>query len=305
MMTTEEIIERIKQLKKERNAVILAHNYQLPEVQDIADYVGDSLELSRIAAKVKEDVILFAGVDFMAETAKILAPDKTVLVPDKRAICPMAEMIKPDDLEKIKAEHPGVPVMCYVNSSAEIKAMSDVACTSANSIGLAKALDSNEVIFVPDKSLGGYTGAETGKKFILYDGFCPTHHRILAEDVKKTKEAHPKAIVLAHPECTADVRSLADHIASTSGILRLAKELPDKEFIICTEQGLMHRLCKENPDKTFYSPSDLNICPNMKKNNLLKIMESLEKMQYEVIVDDETRKKALNAIEKMVATLGK
>ncbi len=304
-MTEKEIIERIKQLKKERNAVILAHNYQLPEVQDIADYTGDSLELSRIAAKVKEDVILFCGVDFMAETAKILAPEKTVLVPDKGAICPMAEMIEPEDLEKMRAEHPGVPVMCYVNSSAEIKAVSDVCCTSANSIGLAKLIDSNDVIFVPDKSLGGYTGAQTGKNFILYDGFCPTHHRILAEDVRKAKAAHPEAVVLAHPECTEDVRALADYIESTSGILRRAKELPAKEFIVCTEQGLNHRLCKENPDKTFYTPSDLNICPNMKKNNLMKIMESLEKMRYKVEIDEETRKKALNAIEKMVATLGK
>jgi len=304
-MTEEKIIERIKQLKKERNAVILAHNYQLPEVQDIADYTGDSLELSRIAAKVDADVILFCGVDFMAETAKILAPDKTVLVPDLGAICPMAKMIEPEDLEKLRGEHPGVPVMCYVNSSAAIKAMSDIACTSANSIGLAKLIDSDEVIFVPDKSLGGYTGAQTGKRFILYDGFCPTHHRILAEDVRKTKAAHPDAVVLAHPECTEDVRALSDYIESTSGILRRARELPDKEFIICTEQGLMHRLCKENPDKTFYTPSDLNICPNMKKNNLLKIMESLEKMQYEIEVDEETRVKALGAIEKMVATLGK
>jgi quinolinate synthase len=304
-MTEEKIIQRIRDLKKERNAVILAHNYQLPEVQDIADYTGDSLELSRIAAKVEEDVILFCGVDFMAETAKILAPDKIVLVPDMGAICPMAKMIDTEELQTLKEKYPGVPVMCYVNSSAAIKAESDVCCTSANSLQLAKLIDSNDVIFVPDKSLGGYTGAETGKNFILYDGFCPTHHRILADDVKKAKEAHPDAVVLAHPECTEDVRALAEHIASTSGILRLAHELPDKEFIICTEQGMNHRLCKENPGKTFYSPSDLNICPNMKKNNLIKIMESLEKMQYEVEVDEEISRRALNAIEKMVATLSK
>jgi len=213
-------------------------------------------------------------------------------------------MVDIEDLQKLKDAHPGVPVMCYVNSSAEIKAESDVCCTSANSLALAKSIDSNDVIFVPDKSLGGYTGAETGKNFILYDGFCPTHHRILADDLKRTKEAHPGAVVLAHPECTEDVRALADHIASTSGILKLAKELPAKEFIICTEQGLNHRLCKENPDKTFISPSNLNICPNMKKNTLMKMMESLEKMQYKIEIDEEVRKRAKNAIDKMVASLG-
>lgn len=304
-MTEEEIIARIMELKVERNAVILAHNYQLPEVQDIADYVGDSLELSRIAAKVDEDVILFCGVDFMAETAKILAPEKTVLVPDEGAICPMAEMLTPEELRELKAQYPGVPVMCYVNSSAEIKAESDVCCTSANSLSLANLIDSDDVIFVPDKSLGAYTGAQTGKNFILFDGFCPTHHRILADDVKKAKEAHPDAVVLAHPECTEDVRALADYIESTSGILRRAKELPAMEFIVCTEQGLNHRLSKENPNKTFISPSELNICPNMKKNNLLKMMESLEKMQYKIEVDEEIRKRALVAIDKMVSTLGK
>jgi quinolinate synthase len=304
-MTEEEIIARIQELKKERNAVILAHNYQLPEVQDIADYTGDSLELSRIAAKVEEDVILFCGVDFMAETAKILSPGKTVLVPDKGAICPMAEMITAKELIELKAKHPGVPVMCYVNSSAEIKAESDVCCTSANALGLANLIESDDVIFVPDKSLGGYTGEMTGKNFILYDGFCPTHHRILADDVRKAKKEHPDAVVLTHPECTEDVRALSDHIASTSGILRLAKELPAREFIICTEQGLNHRLQKENPDKIFISPSELNICPNMKKNTLMKILESLEKMQYEIEIDEEIRKRALGAIDKMVSTLNK
>jgi len=259
-MTEEEIIARIHELKKERNAVILAHNYQIPEVQDIADYTGDSLELSRIAAKIDEDVIVFCGVDFMAETAKILSPEKTVLVPDRGAICPMAEMITAKELMELKAEHPGVPVMCYVNSSAEIKAESDVCCTSANSLVLAELIESDDVIFVPDKS---------------------------------------------HPECTEDVRALSDHIASTSGILRLAKELPAKEFIICTEQGLNHRLQKENPDKTFLTPSELNICPNMKKNTLIKILESLEKMQYKVEIDEDIRKRALGAIDKMVSTLNK
>jgi len=304
-MTEEEIIARIHELKKERNAVILAHNYQIPEVQDIADYTGDSLELSRIAAKIDEDVIVFFGVDFMAETAKILSPEKTVLVPDRGAICPMAEMITAKELMELKAEHPGVPVMCYVNSSAEIKAESDVCCTSANSLVLAELIESDDVIFVPDKSLGGYTGEMTGKNFILYDGFCPTHHRILADDVRKAKEEHPDAMVLTHPECTEDVRALSDHIASTSGILRLAKELPAKEFIICTEQGLNHRLQKENPDKTFLTPSELNICPNMKKNTLIKILESLEKMQYKVEIDEDIRKRALGAIDKMVSTLNK
>lgn len=299
------IIEKIKVLKRNRNAVVLAHNYQLPEIQDLADYTGDSLELSRIAAKNDADVILFCGVNFMAETAKILSPQKTVLVPDKEAGCPLADMITVEALRELKAKHPGVPVMCYVNSSAEIKAESDVCCTSANSVELAKLIDSEEIIFVPDKCLGAYTAKMAGKKMILYEGNCPIHHKILADDVRKAKLEHPAAVVLAHPECIEEVREAADYLASTSGMLKLAKDLDANEFIICTEKELLHRLNKENPGKKFYCPTDQNVCEDMKKNTLEKVLDSLEKMQYEVRIDEKIRLKALNAIERMVSTLAK
>lgn len=295
------LIEKINKLKAQRGAVILAHNYQLGEVQDIADFTGDSLELSRKAARTDADVIVFCGVHFMAETAKILSPDKTVLIPDLHAGCPMADMITAQQLREFKARHPGLPVVAYVNTSAEVKAESDICCTSANAVRVVESLDSDAVLFVPDKSLAAYVASKTGKKVIAYCGYCPTHHRILAPDVIEVKEEHPKALVIAHPECTMDILRLADAIESTSGMLRFARESSAREFIVCTERGIIHRLAKENPGKEFYNASPLNICPNMKKITLEKVLWSLEDMQYEITLPRDTIDKARGAIERMIA----
>lgn len=296
-----ELIESISKLKTERGAVILAHNYQLPEVQDIADFTGDSLELSRKAAATDARVIVFCGVHFMAETAKILSPDKTVLIPDPKAGCPMADMINAEELREFKALHPGVPVVAYVNTSAEVKAESTICCTSANAVRVVESVDSDTVLFVPDKSLGTYVASRVRKTVIPYSGYCPTHHRILAQDVLKMKREHPEALVVAHPECTLDVLALADGIESTSGMLRWVRESAALEFIVCTERGLLHRLRLDNPDKTFYNPSPLNICPNMKKITLEKVLWSLEDMKFEIVLDPETIARARSAIEGMIA----
>lgn len=296
-----ELVEKIQRLKEERGAVILAHNYQLGEVQDIADYTGDSLELSRIAAKTDAKVIVFCGVHFMAETAKILSPERTVLIPDPKAGCPMADMITAEQLREFKAQHPGLPVVAYVNTSAEVKAESTICCTSANAVRVVESLKEDEILFVPDKSLGAYVASKTSKKVITYCGYCPTHHRILAQDVLNAKREHPEALVVAHPEATMEVLKLADAIESTSGMLRYVKESPAKEFIMCTERGLLHRLRKDNPDKVFYNPSPLNICPNMKKITLEKVLWSLEDMHFEITLPDDVIARAKAAIEGMIA----
>ena len=296
-----ELIAKINELKDKRGAVILAHNYQLPEVQDIADFTGDSLELSRKAASIDAGVIVFCGVHFMAETAKILSPDKTVLIPDPTAGCPMADMINADGLREFKAKHPGVPVVAYVNTTAEVKAESAICCTSSNAVRVVESIDSDTVLFVPDKSLAAYVASKVSKKVIPYCGFCPTHHRILAHDVLNTKREHPQAVIIAHPECTLDVIKLADGVESTSGMLKYVKNSEAKEFIVCTERGLLHRLTLDNPDKLFYNPSPLNICPNMKKITLEKVMWSLEDIKYEIQLSAEIIDKARHAIEGMIA----
>ncbi len=295
------LIDKIRKLKAERGAVILAHNYQLAEVQDIADFLGDSLELSRRAAATGAEVIVFCGVHFMAETAKILSPDKTVLIPDIKAGCPMADMINAAQLIEFKKQYPGRPVVAYVNTSAAVKAESTICCTSANALRVAESIDADEILFVPDKSLAEYVASKTTKRIIPFPGFCPTHHRILAKDVMRAMEEHPEALVLAHPECTAEVIALADSVESTSGMLRYAAASPAKEFIICTERGLIHGLAKRNPGKAFYSPSAANICPNMKKITLEKVLWSLEDMKYAIELDPETIEKARGAIERMIA----
>ena len=301
MKHNDALIEKTATLKQQRGAVILAHNYQLPEVQDIADFVGDSLELSRKAAETDAQVIVFCGVHFMAETAKILSPDKTVLIPDPHAGCPMADMINAEQLRDFKKQHPGLPVVAYVNTSAEVKAESDICCTSANAVRVVESMEANEILFVPDKSLGAYVASKTNKKIITYCGFCPTHHRILAQDVINTKRERPDALVVAHPECIMEVIKLADAVESTSGMIRYVKASDTREFIVCTERGILHRLKKDNPEKVFYNPSPLNICPNMKKITLEKILWSLEDMQYRIELPQEMIEKARAAIEGMIA----
>lgn len=295
-----ELVEKINELRKQRNAVILAHNYMMGEIQDIADFTGDSLELSRKAASVENPVIVFCGVHFMAETAKILSPEKTVLIPDPNAGCPMADMITAEGLRDFKKAHPGVPVVAYVNTSAEVKAESDICCTSANAVKVVESMESDTVLFVPDKSLAAHVASKTGKKVIAYSGFCPTHHRIISQDVIKAKREHPEAMVVAHPECMMEVLKLADAIESTSGMLRYVKESMAKEFIMCTERGLLHSLKKANPDKVFYNPSPLNICPNMKKITLEKVLWSLQDMVHEIVMPVEIMDLARAAIEGMV-----
>ena len=298
---SEELLERLERLKRERGAVILAHNYQRGEVQDAADFVGDSLGLSQQAAETDARLILFCGVDFMAETAAILCPDKQVLVPDRHAGCPMANMVTARELRAKKAQHPDALVVCYVNTTAEVKALSDYCCTSANAMKMLKRLPANrKIIFVPDKSLGDYAARESGRDVILWPGYCPTHHRILAADIERARAEHPEAQVTVHPECTRDVIALADHVGSTTGILRFCHETDAPAFVVGTEIGLLHRLRKENPGKAFHPVSPLADCPNMKLNTIEKMVWSLEDMQYEVTVPEPTATEARRAIERML-----
>ena len=298
--TTLHLLDKIDVLRNQRNAVILAHNYQLGEIQEVADFVGDSLELSRKAAETTADVIVFCGVHFMAETAKILSPQKTVLLPDLEAGCPMADMITVKQLREFKAKYPGRPVVAYVNTSAAVKAEVDICCTSANAVKVVESIDADEILFVPDKCLADYVASNTGKKVIPYPGFCPTHHRILPEDILKQKGLHPDALVIAHPECTREVIQLADAVCSTSGMLRYVKESPVQEFIIATELGILHRLTLENPSKKFYPPTEYTICPNMKIITLEKLAWSLEDMQYSIELPSDIIEKARGAIERMI-----
>lgn len=295
------IEEKIRGLKKKRRAVILAHNYQLPEVQDIADYRGDSLELSRLASKTEAEVIVFCGVHFMAETASILCPDKKVIVPDVNAGCPMANMISAEDLMKLKKQHPGAVAVGYVNTSAEVKAELDFCCTSTNAVAVVNALkDEREIIFVPDKYLADYVSKRTGRKLISWNGFCPTHVKILPEDIKKKKQFHPRAKVMVHPECLPSVVSLADEVLSTSRMCKFARETNSREVIVGTEVGLIYRLKKDNPRKEFYPASEAAVCPNMKRTNLEKILWALEEVKEEVRVSDEIRSRAKKAIDRML-----
>jgi quinolinate synthase len=297
-----ELIEKIAKLKKERRAVILAHNYQIPEVQEIADFVGDSLDLSIKASRTDAEVIVFCGVHFMAETAKILSPQKTVLLPARDAGCPMADMITAGQLRELKAEHPGAKVLCYVNTSAEIKAECDLCCTSANAVRMVGEVlkDAEEIIFVPDRYLAAFVTAKTGREFITWPGFCPTHARILPEHVEAARARHPGAVVMVHPECRPEVAVLADMVISTGGMSRYAGETPAREIIVGTEPGIIHRLKKENPDKIFHPISDAVICPNMKKTTLEKILWSLEDMVHKIEVPEEIAARARRSIKTML-----
>jgi quinolinate synthase len=294
------LIEKILSLKKARNAVILAHNYQLGEVQDIADFVGDSLELSQNAAKTDAEVIVFCGVHFMAETASILCPDKTVLLPDIHAGCPMADMITAERLKEKKKKLPGVTVVCYINSSAEVKAEADVCCTSANAVKVIESLDADEILFVPDQYLGHYISTKTNKKLILWSGFCPTHVRIRSDDIKRLKLEYPHAQVMVHPECRPEVIALANEVLSTGGMVRFARQTETKAIIVGTEVGIIHRLRKENPDKKFISASEQAVCPNMKLITLEKMLWSLEEMAPEVRVPEEIHIRARAAVNRML-----
>ncbi len=297
--------KKIAKLKQKRNAVIITHNYQRDEVQEIADISGDSLALSQAAVRTDADVIVFCGVRFMAESASILNPDKMVLLPVIEAGCPLADMITPEKLRAKKKEHPGAAVVCYVNSSAEVKAESDIACTSSNAVEIVKSLTEKDIIFVPDKNLGRYVQSQVPEKnIILWEGFCPTHIRVQEEDMVKAKKVHPDAEVIAHPECSPDVLALADHICSTGGMFTYVKASEAKEFIISTESGMLYKLQKENPDKKFYLPTQNLVCANMKLITLGWIAHSLENLVYEVKVADDVREKAKRALDRMLAVTG-
>ena len=300
----EQLIKKIGQLKTERNAVILAHNYQPGEIQDIADFTGDSLALSVKAAATDADVIVFCGVKFMAETAAILSPGKTVLLPDKNAGCPMADMMTGEQLRELKRKHPDALVVCYVNSSAEVKAESDYCCTSANAVEVVESLPKDsKIIFVPDQHLGRFVVEKAGREMILWPGYCPTHAFITEDDIKKAREAHPGAVVMAHPECNEPVKAVSDKLLSTGQMLKFAKQSDAKRFIIATETGIIHTLKKENPGKEFFPATTRAICPNMKRITLDKVLWSLEDMHYRVTVPEDIANKAKNALEKMVAIL--
>jgi quinolinate synthase len=301
---TEQLIEQIEKFKTALNAVILAHNYQPGEIQDLADFTGDSLGLSIQASQTDADVIVFCGVRFMAETAAILSPDKTVLLPEKSAGCPMADMITAGQLRQLKKENPDALVVCYVNSSAEVKAESDYCCTSANAVEVVDSLPEDErIIFVPDQHLGQFVAERTGRKLILWPGYCTTHVLITVDDIKTAKAEHPDAIVMAHPECSEPVKEISDELLSTGQMLKFAAESEAKQFIIATETGIIHTLKKQNPESEFFPASDRAICPNMKKITIDKIISSLENMQYKVTVDEPVRLKAKKALERMVEIL--
>jgi quinolinate synthase len=298
----EPLQERIKSLRDERNAILLVHNYQRPEIQDIANLCGDSLELSLKASQTDAEVIVFCGVHFMAETASILCPDKKVLLPVLSAGCPMADMITAEELRKRRQEIPGAYVISYVNTTAEVKAESDICCTSANAIQVASSVDPGVQIFMtPDKNLAMYTRRHIGRDISYWDGYCPVHNNLTVEQVKKVKNAHPDALFLAHPECPPDVLDLADEVKSTSGMIAYASTSNRKEFIIGTEIGILYPLAKANPDKLFFPADPGMICAEMKKTGLKEIVTALENLKPEVKVPEEIRERAKLAVERMLA----
>ena len=301
MQSVASLHDEILRLKKDRHAIILAHNYQPADVQDIADLTGDSLELSRAAATMDGDVIVFCGVDFMAETAAIISPEKTVLLPANDACCPMADMITADELKLVKSRHPEAAVVCYVNTTAEVKAESDICCTSSNAVKVVNSLQEDQIIFVPDRNLGLYTQRFTKKEILPWEGFCTVHDRITPDHVRKAHDLHPDAVILVHPECRPEVIDLADHVASTSGIIRYVCESPKKEFIIGTEIGILHRLRKDCPAKKCYPLSTAAICSNMKKTDLNKVRNALISLQPRITVPEEIAHRARCAIERMLA----
>jgi len=304
-----ELIEKIRNLKKQLKAVILAHNYQPGEIQDLADFTGDSLGLSIKASETDAETIVFCGVYFMAETAAILSPEKTVLLPEKLAGCPMADMITAEQLRDLKGKHPDALVVCYVNSPADVKAESDYCCTSANAVAVVSSLPADrKIIFVPDKYLGGFVAEKTARDIVLWPGYCPTHVYITEDDIKQAKAQFPDAIVMAHPECTEPVRKLSDQILSTSQMLGFVKKSDSKRFIIATEKGIIHSLKKQNPEAEFIAATQKAICPNMKKITLEKVLWAMEDSalggtKYNVTVPEGIRKGAKKALDRMVEVL--
>ncbi len=296
----EEFQQKIRELKKKLNAIIVAHNYQQPEVQDIADFTGDSLELARRCSEVEAETIVFCGVRFMAETAAILNPTSTVLLSHPTAGCPLADMVSADDLRQWKAKYPQATVVAYVNTTAAVKADSDICCTSANGVEVVESVPNNEILFIPDQHLGHYVSTKSKKRMILYPGFCATHARLNAEQVKLAKQRYPEAEVLVHPECRAEVIALADAALSTSQMIRYAKESSAKIFLIGTEEGILHPLRKGNPGKNFYLIANNLVCPDMKKTSPETIIETMELRQTIVTVPEEIRIRAKQAIDKML-----
>lgn len=297
-----QLTEDIKKLKKDRNAIILAHVYQRPEVQEVADIIGDSLELSRRAAATDAEVIVFCGVHFMAESAAILSPDKIVLLPEENAGCPMADMVTAEELRAKKKEMPEALVVAYVNTSAEVKAESDICCTSANAVKIVQSIPADKpIIFIPDKNLGTYVANQTDRPMTLWEGWCNTHDWVTTEEVNKAKQEHPEALVLIHPECRPEVVALADYVSSTTGLIRFAKESTAKEFIIGTEAGILHQLYKQCPGKEFFLATKRLVCPNMKATTLAKVKEALVTMQPQITVSSEIREKALRCLERMLS----
>jgi len=293
-------IDKINELKKKNNLIILAHNYQLPEIQDIADYLGDSLDLAKKATKTDAENIIFCGVDFMAESAKILNPDKNVIHPDIEAECPMANTVNFNDLLKLKKDYPDAEVVSYINTTAETKSISDICCTSANGTKVVKSLSSKKIIFVPDKNLGAYIQRNVkDKELIIWPGVCPTHHRIRKEEILKLKKIHPKAEILVHPECRPEVIDISDYALSTNGMINHTKESNVNEFIIGTEKELCYRLKNEIPNKKFYEIKSA-ICPNMKKITFEKVLNSLETLEPRIEIPDELMKKAKIPLQKMM-----
>ncbi len=294
--------KRIEELKHLRNAVIVAHNYQLPEIQDLADFTGDSLELSMKAASLDCEVLVFCGVRFMAETAKILSPSKTVLFPVPEAGCPMADMITREELVAFKQEHPGAIAVCYVNSTADVKAECDITVTSANAARIVSALPPDrEILFLPDKHLGAYVQSKTGRKMTLWPGYCPTHARITPKDIRRLREAYPDAVVLVHPECPMDTIAEADEVLSTGGMCTYVRTSKARRFIIATESGILHRLKKENPAAEYIPISPQPICPNMKRIHLEDVLRSLERMEYPIQIPEGVRQRAELPLRRMLA----
>ena len=297
----EELVDKIRVLKERHRAIILAHNYQIGEVQDVADLIGDSLELARYAATTEADVIVFCGVHFMAETAKILNPSRKVLVPDLKAGCPMSDMITPEEVDRLRRENPGAVVVTYVNSPAAVKAKSDICCTSANAVRIVSSIpEETPIIFIPDQFLGDYVQRATGRKLILFEGFCPTHMRIMASDIDQARQEHPGAFVIAHPECQPDVAKKADVVSSTSRMATAVRENPAQKVVVGTELGMIYRLQKENPGKEFIPACSSCDCANMKVNSLEKILWALEDMGPEIELPEGILKDARRALDRMI-----